>query len=205
MHPHLFTHPLLFTALQLFSLYPVRFTLDGVEQLVQDLLADRPGGFRRCKLLFCKYKLKYCASSLRLQVSCWCAPPGFWRSRSWPARQATGEDQNANTRQGDVWCSCRDVLWHCCHVHLDCRGLVGVCLSELDISLIRSGSPVTEKAWAGLLQRLPFLQGGGSGQVCSLVIAGCKMLTSLIGVRRRIGACWLTYSGCRTSLALLTS
>ena len=46
------------------------------------------------------------------------------------------------------------------------RGLVGVCLSELDISLVRNSQPITEKAWTALMYRLPFLLSGGGIQVC---------------------------------------
>lgn len=45
------------------------------------------------------------------------------------------------------------------------KGLVGVCLSELDMSLVRSGEPITEKAWLSLMIRLPFLLSGGGVQV----------------------------------------
>ena len=95
--------------LQAITFYPSRFTVEDVEQLLSDLIDDRPGINMDCSISFL-------ANHIML---------------------STGGH----------------------------RGLVGVCLSELDMSLVRNGEQVTEKAWQGLMIRLPFLLSGGGVQV----------------------------------------
>ena len=106
--------------LQAITFYPVRFTMDDVEQLLRDLIADRPGISMECSTSFL-------ASHIMT---------------------ATGGH----------------------------RGLVGVCLSELDMSLVRNGKQVTEKAWQGLMIRLPYLLSGGGVQVSGDRICSCHWL-----------------------------
>jgi|LauGreSBDMM110SN_4_FD.fasta_scaffold229703_2 hypothetical protein len=95
--------------IQAMNFFPTRFTVEDVEQLLNDLIADRPGIIMDCTTTFLA-----------------------------------------------------DRIMHTTDGH---RGLVGVCLSELDMSLVRNGEPITEKAWHSLMVRLPFLLSGGGVQV----------------------------------------
>jgi hypothetical protein len=60
------------------------------------------------------------------------------------------------------------------------RGLVGLCLSYVDLYLMRSGEPVTEHALAALISQMPFLMTACGVQVmpvspCCFIAPHCTL------------------------------